>query len=149
MKTLLLPFFITLIVSSCFMTNLYIEESKDYVIYGDDLPIKSKVFINNKTINGEQTTELIIHFEELKNSKFLTIAVAQKLIGYPENRDKMIVSDSKLRLPKSSMLFTPINYGVDLLITDFSISDSLIMFNTFNDLERYGKRITIKKNTKG
>lgn len=116
-----------------------------YVTNNEGKTVDVDVYINRKTVNGEDTKELILHFAKATYPKYLTIAVYQELIGVPDNYNKIKIKNRSLSLPRESLIFTPINVGIEQLINTYNISDSVIVFETFGDLKLYGDEIFITK----
>jgi hypothetical protein len=141
-KFLSLLTILLLITVSCSLHSLHSTE--EYEVFGDS-KIKAQIFENRKTIDGNETKQLIVNFKDINFPKFITIAIPPKLIGLPENLGRIKIINNKLIISEESLKFTPINDGPFLQIESTIVSDSIIVFSSFGDLKKYGKKIIIRK----
>lgn len=141
MKTLLL---LTFLFSMFSCNDRILDASSEYELVAKE-PIDADIFINYKTVDLKDTKELIVYFKDIKNPKYLTIAIPAKLIGLPENSNKMEIKDGRLYIPQESLIFSPISEGAFFNLDYSYVSDSVIYFSSFSDLKQFGDRITIRK----
>lgn len=126
-----------------------IKATESYQIFNEKgRALDATIFLNKKMISGEATKELIVYFKTLPKPYVLVIAIPPKLIGIPERYNTMKISKDVLSLRKESLMFTPINVGIEKMIDNWSIEDDLITFDTFERISSLGKRIVIRKTTK-
>lgn len=127
-------------------TILAMRETKEYAVFNEsNQPINARLFINHHTITGEKTMEILIVFQIKLEPIVLTIAVDQKLIGVPDFYKAMVVKNNMLHIRKESLMFTPMNVGIERKISNYKFTEDVIMFNTFGSLTTIGKAIIIKK----
>jgi hypothetical protein len=141
MKTL---FFLIFLFSMFSCNDRILDASLEYEVSAQE-PIDADIYFINKTVDFKDTKELIVHFKSIKNPKYLTIAIPAKLIGLPENSNKMEIIDNKLHVPEESLIFTPISEGAFSNLDYSYVSDSVIYFSSFSELKQFGKKITIRK----
>jgi hypothetical protein len=119
--------------------------NKTYIVYNEKKQIlDANVFINNKTIQSKYTKQIIINFKNSK-TKFISIIVDNKLIGMPEIASSIEIVGSEMIFPNEAKMTVPISEGPNKLLSDFFVSDSLVYFNTFDDLKKFGSTIILKK----
>lgn len=134
------------IIPIILLKMFFLSETTEYKVFDENnKPINAKIFLNNRTVKGEKTKELILYFPEVPKPHFLTVAIPPKLIGIPDNAGEIKLYFNKLYLPDESKIFMPINEGVEKILDTYFISDTLIYFNTFDDFRRYGNKIVVKK----
>jgi len=118
----------------------------EYKVFNEKgLLLDAQVFMNKKTITGENTKELFVYFNTSPKPFVVVIALPPKLIGMPERYNTMKIDKKNLYVKEESLRFTPINVGIEKLINKYSIEDELIDFKTFGRLSPLGKKIIIKK----
>ena len=128
-----------------FNTHLIPLDDSYQILNENQEIIECQVYVNKKTVKGEAIKELIFYFPKLVHTKFITVAIPPKLIGIPDGASQIKVFKNYLYLPQESMIFMPVNEGIEKVITSYFVSDSLIHFNTFGNLKSLGGRIYISK----
>lgn len=127
-------------------TRIELRASNNYKVFNETgKALDALVFINWRTISGENTKELMVYFKTKPKPFVITVAVPAKLIGIPEHAQRMTLSEKKLALPERSLVFTPINVGIDKMINRSSIEEDLVRFDAFGILADLGKEIVIKE----
>jgi hypothetical protein len=123
-----------------------LKSSGEYKVLNEiGTTLDAQVFINQKTRMGEPTKELFIYFKDTPNRFVVVVAIPPKLIGIPERYNTMKLEKDILYIQKESLQFTPVNVGIEKMIDKYTISDTLITFETFRCLSVLGKKIIIKK----
>jgi hypothetical protein len=108
--------------------------------------LNASIFFNNRTIDGKNTSELFIYFDIKPSFFVLVIALPPKLIGIPELYKTMkIDSLGNLNINRKSLMFTPINIGIEKMIDKYFISEKYIYLDTFGNLKKVGNKVYIKK----
>lgn len=146
MKTKIVIILALVLIAITFLKMNFLSETTEYKVFDENnKAINAQIFLNDKTVKGEQTKELILYFPEMPRQHFLTVAIPPKLIGIPDNAGEIKVYFNKLYLPNESKIFMPINEGVEKILDTYFVSDTLIYFNTFDDFKKYGGKIIVKK----
>ncbi|WP_304064876.1 hypothetical protein [Pedobacter glucosidilyticus] len=140
-------------LANCFFieyaSNRYIKlpSVKNYIVYNEKgEKLNAYIFFNYQTIDGKNTSELFIYFDIKPSFFVLVIALPPKLIGIPELYKTMkIDSLGNLNINRKSLMFTPINIGIEKMIDKYFISEKYIYFDTFGNLKKVGNKVYIKK----
>lgn len=125
---------------------LKLSIADDYSISDDKgKALDAKVFLNHLTITGKKTRELIVYFNLDSEHYVVTIALDAKLIGIPEQFHTMKGKGKFLVLKKASLIFTPVNNGIEKMIKNFHIDEEVISFDAFDKLFPFAQKIIIHK----
>lgn len=148
----LLPFFILAILISYTLSqaHFFIGE-KDYVSTNEmHIKLAAKIY---KRYNKKSGLEYILFFNDnsLGDGNVIVINLSNKTIGIPDGgsadfyscTDKLLVQWGDEAY--STISYTNMPFDNENLISSYSVTDSLIIFNTFNKLKSFGKEIIIKK----
>jgi hypothetical protein len=123
-----------------------LKASNNYKVFNErGKAMDALVFINWSTNSGENTKELIVYFKTKPKPFVITVSIPAKLIGIPEHSQRMTLSEEKFSLPERSLVFTPINVGIDKMIDRSSVEEDLMRFDAFGILADVGKEIIIKE----
>lgn len=111
-----------------------------------DRVINAWVFEKKQTSENEPTNELIVYFPSGERLRYLTIVPEHRLIGLADRTDDniwVIPGKRAAYMLPSGSFFTPLNGPYFEWIVESGFSKDVIWFNTFESLEKFGKRIVI------
>ncbi|WP_207534484.1 hypothetical protein [Desertivirga arenae] len=103
------------------------------------------VFQNDKTIKQEKAKELFVYFKTDPKPIVIVIAIPPRLIGIPERSSTMKIVKDQLLILRESLVFTPVNVGIEKMLNEYTIADDLISFDAFAELKSFGRKIFVKK----
>lgn len=145
-KIVILGVIFLIIVGYIFSPYIYINDTSFIIKNENGKEIDAQIYKNYRTVDNEKTIEFILYFSKSNEPTFLTIAIPPKLIGLNDHGNGIIKISNLIFLPNKSKMFMPINEGVNKMINNSIITDSLISFTTFHDLKKFGSKIIITKN---
>lgn len=128
------------------LDDYIVKQNEDWVIINEKRKlIRAKVFKREFDLDNEPVDELIISFPECSIGSFLSINIDAQIIGIPLLSKKIKSHPMSLLMPTESKRVLPISEGEKQFITDFTITEDRIEFNTFRELKKYGNKIIMKK----